>query len=762
MGTILRTNHPDLRDLARNSPPLVEAGADRFTGARLVSCLGTGGMSTVFLAQLDPGLRSDDLSPLTPRRFAVKFMQLSTFQQFQRLNQDPGDLFLREVVALSRIAERRPPNEFVVGFYGSGHADIAVPTGDVKRLPWLAIEYVDGGTEGVTLTERVERASGDGIDPIRALRLVRGLFQGVTALHGEGVVHRDLTPDNVLIAGPIDDETPKLSDCGIACVDGMVGTVAGMTSAYGGPEQILSVHGVHNALIGPWTDVHALSAVVWFILGGCDWCRGDADAEWHRGTRGSLRSAPRIHPGFVWDPRALEQLDAVLARAAAPRLPAEALSVRGATETLQAARGFLPILTLGVERFASVAQFHDALLPVLERCAAAWMARAGIENRAATAFRPTQLVRARTGTDELRASIRELPPKNVTEASAPGGAVFQPDGRILCRFGERLHYFIDDHAHKVTVPLEHAARLAASTWLTRGPGGGFALVGPAHVLLVRGALQRHALAGAEGAARSARSRRSSTTAASSASSPRRPTSPTAAPSSGSRWTARAGASRWCCRCPATRAAWPTGPTASWWSARDAAPAPARCSWASTGSRWSTWSASTTGRRCAPRCAAPGARHGQRARAWSCRSTAAQCARSRWRRPTFRWPWASTWWARRGWSPTGTCCAATPTRAAPPGASTTSAPRTSRRSWASASLPRARACSTRVAVGYWSSPATSRAGARAPASPRRRPRSEGSRCASPCSGCARPPRLRDTPSAAGRMSTMFVASSRRDR
>jgi hypothetical protein len=486
MGTILRTNEPELRDLARNSPPLVEAGADRFTGARLVSCVGTGGMSTVFLAQLDPRLRSDDLSPLTPTRFAVKFMQLATFLQFQRLNQDPGDLFLREVVALSRIAERRPPSEFVVGFYGSGYADIAMATGDVKRLPWLAIDYVDGGTEGVTLTERVERATGDGIDPIRALRLVRGLFQGVSALHGEGILHRDLKPDNVLIAGPVDDETPKLADCGVARVEGIVGTVAGMTPAYGGPEQILSVYGVHNALIGPWTDVHALSAVVWFILGGCDWCRGDADPEWQRGMRRTLRSAPRVHPGFVWDPRALEQLDAVLARAAAPRLPAEALSVRGATETLQAARGFLPILTLGVERFASVAKFQDALLPILERCAAAWMARAGIENRAVTAFRPTQLVRARTGTDELRANIRELPPKNVTDPSAPGSAVFQPDGRILCRFGERLRYFIDDEAHKVNVPPEHAEQVASSTWVTRGPGGGFALIGPAHVLLVRG------------------------------------------------------------------------------------------------------------------------------------------------------------------------------------------------------------------------------------------------------------------------------------
>jgi hypothetical protein len=54
------------------------------------------------------------------------------------------------------------------------------------------------------------------------------------------------------------------------------------------------------------------------------------------------------------------------------------------------------------------------------------------------------------------------------------------------RFGDRLLYFAGDRPLKVAVPPEHRDTVAASRWLVRGPGGGFAFIGPRHVLLVRG------------------------------------------------------------------------------------------------------------------------------------------------------------------------------------------------------------------------------------------------------------------------------------
>jgi hypothetical protein len=64
--------------------------------------------------------------------------------------------------------------------------------------------------------------------------------------------------------------------------------------------------------------------------------------------------------------------------------------------------------------------------------------------------------------------------------------VFQPDGKVLVRIGERLVYFVDGEPHKVGVPEGFRETINASKWVVRGPGGGFAVVGPSHVILIRG------------------------------------------------------------------------------------------------------------------------------------------------------------------------------------------------------------------------------------------------------------------------------------
>ncbi|HRI65593.1 MAG TPA: protein kinase [Polyangium sp.] len=478
---------PELRDLVTGRLPLVEACSGHFTGITLTRLIGVGGMSTVFQADFDPAFRSPDIWERTPRAVAIKIMKPATVQDIKNANASLDDIFKREVIALGRVMERVPPTEFVVGCYGSGFVDVQLGKSPL-RLPWIILELVTGGSLGVSLTARVEREP-EGIDPIRALRLIRGIVEGVRVLHEQRIIHRDLKPDNVLIVGPVDDETPKLSDCGIARVDGISSTLAGMTYAYGAPEQILSSPSMRNPLIGVWSDVHALAAVVWFILGGEDWCRSDNDSDWVEGKRRSLLYANRVHYGFHAEGELFMQIDAVLQKGAASRLPAVVWTPEAKKIYERAARMMVPALLEGTERYPDVASFADDLFPLLEKVAEKWKTRARREKRAATTLRSPKLSAAEHTTTPIlgiteRAARWNMDSKLDMTANNPVLAAFQPDGRALGLFGRDLVSIIHGEAAFVGVKPEFAPLLTTTESMVRGPIAGFALVGPNHIVLI--------------------------------------------------------------------------------------------------------------------------------------------------------------------------------------------------------------------------------------------------------------------------------------
>ncbi|MBI4950720.1 MAG: protein kinase [Myxococcales bacterium] len=473
--TLLVARDIELRDLADGEPELCDAATGLPAGVRLVRFLGAGGMAAVFEARLEGGPSHAELSPRTPRRLAVKIMKPHVARELAKTTAVVEDFFKRELVALGRVMERPSPTPFVVACYGSGLVAIGNRDGRVARVPWLAIELVDGGEGSVSLTARV-RAERGGLEPGRALGILRGVFEGARVLHAEQIFHRDIKPENVLVVGSIDEEIPKLADCGIARVEGLAGTVGGMTLAYGAPEQRLSAPGVRNPLIGAWTDVHALAAVAWFVLAGEDWCRGEQDGAWMQGERRSLGDARGLPLAYRAEPGALDALDAALRRGAAPRLP-DALwtpEARAACEPL--ARRFLPAMFVGPERFGSVDELAAALLPPLE--AVAQRARAAPVRPPSS--RERGLVVARERPLCLETSL------HLGLADRPLGrarlAAVAEDGRALAIFGDRLLGVVGDQAHELPIAAAWRELGARSSWLLPGLGGGFALVGPQHVL----------------------------------------------------------------------------------------------------------------------------------------------------------------------------------------------------------------------------------------------------------------------------------------
>ena len=143
------------------------------------------------------------------------------------------------------------------------HPNVVAVEGLIELgAPVLVMEYV----EGPSLRQRTREGplSAGEIDVI-----ARGLMAGAGALHAAGVIHRDLTPANILL-GRRDAPSPRIVDLGVArrarpalgARLTRTGAVLG-TPPYLAPEQLQDSHRVdHRA------DLWALGCVLFELLCG--------------------------------------------------------------------------------------------------------------------------------------------------------------------------------------------------------------------------------------------------------------------------------------------------------------------------------------------------------------------------------------------------------------------------------------------------------------------------------------------------------------
>jgi serine/threonine-protein kinase len=230
----------DFRVCPRDATPLTDAPDDEdpFVGHLLdgsyevLRVIGEGGMGRVYEARH---------TRLHTKRFAVKLLHHELARQPEVVTR-----FQREAEAASVLTH---PN--VVGVYD-------VNTSADGR-PYIVAELLEGEELGRYLERRGKLAT------IEAVHIVRQVCHALAAAHRHGIVHRDVKPENVFLAGP--NATVKVLDFGISKVaetsDGLTktGTVMG-TPDYMAPEQ------ARGDRVDARADIYAVGAILYRALTG--------------------------------------------------------------------------------------------------------------------------------------------------------------------------------------------------------------------------------------------------------------------------------------------------------------------------------------------------------------------------------------------------------------------------------------------------------------------------------------------------------------
>jgi serine/threonine protein kinase/formylglycine-generating enzyme required for sulfatase activity len=178
------------------------------------------------------------------RRVALKFILP------ERINPKSIELFEREARAGARLSH---PNLVRTLAFGRDN-----------HRTWLAQELVEGSRTVKDLLEELRGRSHVPSEHYRVVAvLIAQLADGLQAAHAAGVIHRDIKPQNILIAP---DSTPRLADFGLARVSedlflSATGEFAG-THFYMSPEQVTAKRiGLDHR-----TDIFSLGSVLYELL----------------------------------------------------------------------------------------------------------------------------------------------------------------------------------------------------------------------------------------------------------------------------------------------------------------------------------------------------------------------------------------------------------------------------------------------------------------------------------------------------------------
>jgi DNA-binding NarL/FixJ family response regulator/tRNA A-37 threonylcarbamoyl transferase component Bud32 len=240
-----------LRDLAhdkleRTVPPEIASRMEghvlgarvRIPGIRVLRLIGEGGMSRVYLAS-----RAGDDEPLV-----VKILRSEVTDDQKALAR-----FIEEYNLIERIQSRH-----VARIHGHGVSE---------GCAYLVMEFFDGG-------DLSKRLGDKPMQPEEALRIFRELMFALGDIHEQGILHRDLKPQNLMFRA---DGSLAIVDFGIAKhIDSIDRTGHGEilgTPRYMSPEQVRSL------ALDLRTDIYSAGVLLYQMLTGRHLFEGETAVE---------------------------------------------------------------------------------------------------------------------------------------------------------------------------------------------------------------------------------------------------------------------------------------------------------------------------------------------------------------------------------------------------------------------------------------------------------------------------------------------------